>query len=176
MAPESSTLVSHPLVECGCVQTPRAKDTPEDPMAKPTREDATLLIQVIQLGTSNGLSEATRWMYSDEFIPEYSEFVKKYPQHSEQYSRVAKVFGHFETIGTFVKQGLLSEDLVFDLLLVPWDRMKSFVLGQRDEMKNLRYGENFEWLGIRAKEWELTHPPLTLTAPADMAAQAKLPS
>ena len=83
-------------------------------MTKPTYHDAKLLLQMMQLHAMAGLSEAMNWIWSDQFIPEYADFVKKYPTGSEESMKASKVCGHFETIGTLWKHQLINEELLFD--------------------------------------------------------------
>jgi hypothetical protein len=115
-------------------------------MAKPTYQDATLMLQVAQWGASVGVQEAGNWLWSDQFIPDYTEFVKKYPPGSEGNLKATKVCSFFETLGTLYKHGLLNEDLLFDWMAVSmvWDRVKGYALGVREQRGNLRLYENFE--------------------------------
>jgi hypothetical protein len=117
-------------------------------MAKPTYQDATLLIQLAQWGSASGVPEASSWMWSDQFIPDYAEFVKKYPPGSEGFTNASKICGWFETIGTLYKQGLFNEELLFDWLAVNlvWDRIKGFALGVREQSGEPQMYENFKAL------------------------------
>jgi len=115
-------------------------------MAKPTYQDATLMLQLAQWSAASGTQEASGWVWSDEFIPEYAEFVKKHPPGSAEFVKAMKICGWFETIGTLWKHGLFSEELVFDWLAIDlmWDRMKGFALGWREQTGEPRMHENFE--------------------------------
>jgi len=115
-------------------------------MAKPTYQDATLMLQLAQWGAASGLSEATNWMWSEQFVPDYAEFVEKYPPGSEEFRNVSNICGWFETLGTLYKHGLFNEELLFDWLAVGlvWDRIKGFALGQRKKIREPRLYENFE--------------------------------
>ena len=70
-------------------------------MAKPTREDAQLLLQAAQWGTSIGLGDAMGALFSEDFDPESAEF-------TDEAVRTALVFG--ESLGTLVKHDLLSRE------------------------------------------------------------------
>jgi hypothetical protein len=117
-------------------------------MAKPTYQDAMLMLQLAQWGAASGVPEATNWLWSDQFVPDYAEFVKKYPHGSDEGLKANKIGGYFETIGTLYKQGLFNEDLLFDWLAVSmvWERIKGYALGLRQEVGNARLYENFEAL------------------------------
>ena len=115
-------------------------------MVKPTYQDATLMLQLAQWGAVSGTQDAVNWMWSDQFVPDYKEFVEKYPPGSEGFSEATKICGWFETIGTLYKRGLFNEELLFDWLAVyiVWDRIKGFALGWREQTGEPRIYENFE--------------------------------
>jgi hypothetical protein len=125
-------------------------------MAKPTHEDAVLMIQLAEMGVTSGTQDATNWLWSDEFIPDYTDFVKKYPPGSEGYLKANKICAYFETIGTLHKHGLFNEDLLFDWLAVSmvWNRIKGFALGVRQEAGEPRLYENFEAVAKANAGWD----------------------
>jgi hypothetical protein len=95
------------------------------------------------------------WLWSDQFISDYAEFVKKYPLGSKENIKASKICGHYETIGTLWKHGLINQDLLFDWLSVAavWDRIKGFAIGVRQEAKEPRLYENFEAMAKAASSW-----------------------
>jgi len=113
-------------------------------MSNPTYQDASLIIQMMQL--SSTMDTANSWIHSEKFIPDYRDFISKYPQGSDEYGYVAKVCGWFETLGTFYKHKLINEELLFDWLAVNfmWEKLKGFALGVREESNFPRFYENFE--------------------------------
>jgi hypothetical protein len=117
-------------------------------MAKPTYRDATLMLQLAQWQATLNVGEALNWMWSDQFVVDFEEFVKKYPWGSEESGWAAKICGVFETLGSLYKHGLFNEDLLFDWLAVSavWERIKGYALGVRQGAGNPRLYENFEAL------------------------------
>lgn len=115
-------------------------------MVKPTYEDAKLMLQIAQWNSASGVPEAMNWLWSDEFVPVYSRFVKKYPRGSDGYLKASRICGAFETIGTLYKYKLFNKELLFDWLAVAmvWNRIKGFALGMRKEAGEPRLYENFE--------------------------------
>jgi hypothetical protein len=103
-----------------------------------TREDATLLVQVLQWGSASGVDEALRSI----FMPESGPSV-------EAESKVL-MFG--EAIGTLVKHDLLDGPLVRDLIWVEgiWARVKDHALKARANEGEPRLYENFELLATSA--------------------------
>jgi len=74
-------------------------------------------------------------MFSDEFTPDYAEFLKKYPAGSEGWAKAFKILGWYETVGILHKHGLINDDLLFDWMAAndAWDRMKG--IGSRPETR-----------------------------------------
>ncbi|MGN6472791.1 MAG: DUF4760 domain-containing protein [Mycobacteriales bacterium] len=104
-----------------------------------TREDATLMVQLLSLGAQMGFQEAMSHVMRDEFNPEQAGLDNTY---------VLTVLGMGETIGTFVKQGVLDRDLVTDLLWIDgmWAKVGPPALRAREHMGEKRLYENFEAL------------------------------
>ena len=123
-------------------------------MNKPTYQDATLLLQFAQWGDSTGVNTAIYWVLSELFVPDYAEFVKKYPPGSEEYENVSKILGWFETLGTLYKHGLFNGELLFDWMAVNlvWERIKGFALGLREQWGEPRLWENFEAMAKAQKQ------------------------
>jgi len=123
-------------------------------MTKPNYQDATLMLQLAQWGAALGQNEAMNWMWSDQFIADYAEFVKKYPPGSEGFANASKICGVFETIGTLYKHRLFNEELLFDWLAIDlvWDRIKGFALGVREQTGEPRIYENFEAMAKAQKK------------------------
>ena len=115
-------------------------------MSKPTKDDANLMIQLMRWGAADGLQDSMNWIWSDEFISDYDEFIAKYPRGSKEYGNATKVCGWFESIGTLYKQNLLNGELLFDWLTIklPWSRLSGFAIGVRKAAEEPRLYENFE--------------------------------
>ena len=113
---------------------------------KPTFQDAQIMLQIAQLAAANGVSDAMNWLWSDDFIPDYGEFIKEHPHGSEGYGKARLVAVHYETIGTLWKNKLINEDLLFDWLSVTgvWERLRSLVLAERKAFGIAALGENFQ--------------------------------
>lgn len=123
-------------------------------MTKPNYQDATLMLQLAQWWAAMGQNEAMNWMWSDQFVSDYAEFVKKYPPGSEGFANASKICGWFETVGTLYKHELFNEELLFDWLAIGlvWDRIKGFALGCREQTGEPRIYENFEAMAKAQKK------------------------
>ena len=90
-----------------------------------TRKDAQLMMRVLQWGSDSGAMDAMLGLMGPEFDPESAHA-------TDRDVFVSLMMG--ETIGTFVKQGLLAADLVYDLWAAAllWDRVGPAALHQRE--------------------------------------------
>jgi hypothetical protein len=104
-----------------------------------TREDATLIVQIMQWAAMTGIDDALATIFDDSFDPEKAKASDP---------AVRKVLNMGETIGTFVKQGLLDRDLVFDLwaMQYSWKRVGPAALRLRERIGEPRMYENYEAL------------------------------
>jgi hypothetical protein len=115
-------------------------------MAEPTRDDAQLMVQLATLFAQSGMREASSWIWSDKFVTDHDEFKEKYPPGSTEFDHFTAVAGYYETLGTLWKHRLISEELLFDWLMMEplWNRMKPILVGMREEMDAPKLFENFE--------------------------------
>jgi hypothetical protein len=109
-------------------------------MGSPTHEDAVLMIQIAQWGTSLGLQDALPQIFADDFDPESADAM------SDAAVRTILLFG--ESIGTLTKRDLLSSELVNDWIWVQglWSRVGPAALRARQRFGEPRLYENFEAL------------------------------
>ena len=130
-------------------------------MAKPTQKDAELLLHMISLMSDEEGRRAFDWFREEFDIKSYRKFKKKLPNGSQGSRHLNRVLNNWEMLATLVLNGLISEDLVFDMFLVKyiWDKVEPIVYGIRKEAKQPRLFENLEVLSQRSIEWDKTHPP-----------------
>ena len=109
-------------------------------MAAPTKEDAQLLIQLAQWGTSLGVQEAMPHLLADDFDPDAPDGMEN--------PHVRTILMYGETIGTLTKHGLISSELITDWLWVAgmWSRVGPSALHAREQAGEPRLYENFEAL------------------------------
>ncbi len=104
-----------------------------------THEDAALMMQILQWHTEAGGMDASMALMAPDFDAESASV-------SDREVFVMLMMG--ETVGTFVKQGLLDQNLVYDLWApsLLWDRVSAAALAQRAEYGVDALWENFEAL------------------------------
>jgi hypothetical protein len=104
--------------------------------------DATLIVQLAQLGTSMGLQAAMRVVFSDEFDPEAA---------NARDESVAVLLNFGETVATLTKHGLLDTELVLDWLWISgiWARVGPAARKARDEHGVVQLFENVEALAAK---------------------------
>ena len=112
-------------------------------MAKPTHEDAQLMVQLARWGTQLGLQDALPTLFADDFDPDTVDMMRN--------DAVRIVLYYGESIGTLVKNDLLSRELVEDWMWVEgmWSRVGPAAIRQREKMGEPRLFENFEALASR---------------------------
>jgi len=132
----------------------------ESVLSKPAKADAELALRVFAIMRSDEDYKSAEWWFYEEFdAKSYRSFKKKHPVGSRG-SRNFNVFAsYWEVLSTLVNNGLLSEDLAFDMFGCPWKKAEPIVYGIRKDMKIPRLYENFEVFGKRFYEWEKKHPP-----------------
>lgn len=81
---------------------------------------------------------------------------------SEEARDIRKVANFFETLGAFVKRGVIDADLACDiwgsLVLANWDALEPVITNRRASLRNNRLLENFEYLAVLSKRWAQKHP------------------
>ena len=109
-------------------------------MTAPTIEDAQMMIQLAQWGTSLGLQDAMPAVFDEDFDPQTADAM------TDESVRTLLMFG--ESIGTLTKHGLLNVELVKDWLWFEgiWSRVGPAALRQRELHGEPRLYENFEAL------------------------------
>jgi len=125
-----------------------------DFMRKASKDDAEVLLMMMELFRDPRSDEAMRWFMRDFNVTDYNEFKAKYPPGSDEYSHVGRLLGQFETAGVLVSHGLLNENLYFDMSGVGfvWPKLEKIVLGMQKEMGPALW-ENAMWLAERQKRW-----------------------
>lgn len=103
------------------------------------QDDALLLVELMRWGTESGALDATYVVIADNFDPGTASVTD---------ASVRKVLTFYEVIGTLVKHGLLSRDLVLDVWSIAalWRRLGPVVLRERKRLDAERLYENCELL------------------------------
>ena len=118
----------------------------------PTIAEAQLLVQMATNDAVSGADRGYGVLRTFETPPTLGQLRKKHPVGSEQHHQVMGFLASCEMTATFVKQGLLSEELVNDLYWVrgAWQVSEKLCKGMRREAGEPRLYENFELLASRA--------------------------
>lgn len=84
------------------------------------------------------------------------------PQESEEATNIRKVANFFESLGAFVKRGVIDRDLACDVwgsvVLRNWTSLEPIITSRRAAHQNDRLLENFEYLAALSQQWIQTHP------------------
>jgi hypothetical protein len=130
-------------------------------MSKPTKEDASLFIQILGIITQNKeLTDSMDWVIYELNVKTYDDFKSKYPMGSDGFKKLNAYAGIFEILGILVNRELLSEDLIYDSWGdLFWKKLEPIVHGMRKEWNMPRLMENFEVLAKKYPEWAEKNPP-----------------
>jgi len=130
-------------------------------MGIPTHEDAKLMLQLFRTRQEPRFLENENW-FLREFRPgPWSEVSHRYPAGTQERNRLDSVLGYWELVGALIDHGLLSEDLLFDVLNDTrplWERIEPWVIEARAEQGNDTW-ENIEILVERQRRWRQLHRP-----------------
>lgn len=130
-------------------------------MGIPTHEDAKVLLDIVRMRQSPQFQEAEGW-FIREFRPvSWSDFRARYPQGSPEQARVETVLRFWELVGALVDNGLMNEDLLFDVIdsVDPiWARIEPWLTEARAELGSNTW-ENLELLLLRQRHWRQMHRP-----------------
>jgi hypothetical protein len=104
-----------------------------------SKDDAALIVQILQWGSQMGVEAALGAIFSDNFNAETVTAADP---------DVRKVLYFGEAIGTLVKQGLLDRDLVLDMFAMEysWNLVGPAALRLRERIGEPRMYENYEAL------------------------------
>lgn len=128
-------------------------------MSAPTSEDAHIYLQLLEMSQQPHFIESRRWVAHEFDAESLKTLDTKYPEGSEERSRVASVLGFYESVGVLVSRGLLHEDLFFDSPLGlehVWARAELLVLNWQKSAGDAAIFENLAWLAHRYQNWRAT--------------------
>lgn len=124
---------------------------------KPTKDDAELLIKLMELSATPQVEAAMAWIDKELDAKDYAEFKAKYPMGSEGNKHFSWVMANFELAGALLSHGILNENLYFDVSGIGflWERLGPIAEGMRRDVSPALW-ENTVWLAARQKEWTKT--------------------
>jgi hypothetical protein len=104
--------------------------------------DATLIVQLAQLGTSMGLQAAMREVFGDDFDPNSAK---------ARDESVSVLLNFGETVATLTKHGLLDTDLVLDWMWIAgiWAKVGPAAMKARENYGVAQLYENIEALAAK---------------------------
>ena len=130
-------------------------------MSIPTHEDATLLLKLVRMRHEPAFQEAEGWFLREFRADDWAAIKQRYQPGSGDEARMQRVLGYWEMVGALIDHGLLSEDLLFDVLgnLDPiWERVTPWLAGARAEL-GAEMWENTELLVERQRHWRRMRRP-----------------
>src|SRR3954453_8688541 len=147
-----TTSLAHRGPRMATTLQPQQTDEIQIVRTPPTMAEAQLIVQMATNDAINGAHQGYGLLRQFETPPTLGQLRKKHPMSSDEYRYVMAFLGSCEMTATFVKQGLLSEDLVNDLYWVAgaWQTSEKICRGLRREAGDARIYESSEALAGRA--------------------------
>jgi hypothetical protein len=118
----------------------------------PTREDASI---ILQLGQGFPI-EQYEWFVANFHSKDYADFKEKFPEGSSGRSRVIRLLGFYELAAVLITQGLLNENLFFDIgygISLVGPRILPIIKGWQKDVDPALW-ENASWLVQRREAWQ----------------------
>lgn len=124
-------------------------------MARPTKQDAQLLLSLMDIFLSDSVREARKWWRTLPDGLSLEGFEKRFPRGSEGWEHFSTMAVFWETAGSLMRRGLLHEEIAFDTFMdaPPWGKIERIIHDRRKREKAPAEGENFEWISKRARTW-----------------------
>src|SRR3954447_1317829 len=143
-----TTSLAHKGTRMATTLQPQQTDEIQIVRTPPTMAEAQLIVQMATNNAINGANQGYGLLQQFETPPTLGQLRKKHPVGSDEYRYVMAFLGSCEMTATFVKQGLLSEDLVNDLYWVAgaFRLTEKICKGLRKEAGEPRLYENVEAL------------------------------
>jgi hypothetical protein len=113
-----------------------------------TTTDAALIVQLMNGPLGERAADGMELLLGYDTPPTWEQFDADHPQGSPGRKQVKATLSFNETLGTFVKRGLLDRALVHDLFWIAgaWDRSRAIALHYREASGEPAIYENFEAL------------------------------
>ena len=127
---------------------------------QPSPQDASTLISLMQIFFSEPVLKARRfWRTELSDGMSLSDFEARFPRGSEGYEHFINLASFWETVGSLMQKGLVSEDLAFDTFLdaPPWKKAARIFRERRERDQQPLEGVNFEWIAEHAAAWTARH-------------------
>lgn len=120
------------------------------PNKKPSWEDADILLRIDELAARPETRIALDWFRKEHLG---SSKLLLHEKGSQEYEYMMRFIELFETLGTFVKFGILNEELVHERWMsrAPWSFFKPTIQRERETLGS-GFAENFEWLAERNRK------------------------
>jgi len=129
---------------------------------KPTHAQAQLHLQLYDLRREARLRQARDW-FLQHYLPEKPEdMLRLAPPGSPENTSMRMVISYWDQACVFLDHGLLHQELLFETtneFYIVWQRIRPFVAGIRDYLKNPRLFEALEKHATAYEVWAERRTP-----------------
>lgn len=124
--------------------------------ARPTHEDADLILRLYELRREPRMREARRWFMSSFHVSSLEEFQRLCPPGSEENASYRMVVTYWEMAASFVTNGVLHPQLFFQSnqeLVFVYERVRELLPHSRAFFKNPMNLRNLEAVAKAHMQW-----------------------
>jgi hypothetical protein len=124
--------------------------------AKPTHEDAKLILRLYEMRREERMREARRWFATSFKVKTIAEFQALCPPGSEANASFRMVVTYWDMAASFVTSGVLNQELFFQSggeLLFAWERLRDVLPHLREANGNPVQYRNLEIASRAFVEW-----------------------
>jgi len=118
--------------------------------ARPTYEDANLILRLYEMRREARLREARAWFTAQFRVKTWEDLTRLAPGGTDQNASYRMVITYWDLVASFVTSGVLNRELFFqsgrELLLV-WERLRAVLPEIRAHYEDPLYLSNLETVG-----------------------------
>jgi len=147
-------------------------------MAKPTHDDAQLLLRLYEIRREPELRRARAWFLTEFKPATWAEVKSRYLSHTEEDRWFRMTISYWEMVGAMVNRGILHDELFFDHTgedIVTWERIKGLIADARADIRPT-YMAQFERLVTAHQAYRKRTNEAALKAASRPAATARTKS
>ena len=107
-------------------------------MAKPTHDDAELLLHLYEIRREPELRRARAWLLTEFKSTTWADVKSRYLSHTDEDRWFRMATSYWEMVATMVNRGTLNAEMFFDHTgedIVTWERIKSVIPDARADIR-----------------------------------------
>lgn len=130
--------------------------------AKPTYDDANLLLRLYDMRREHRMRQARAWFTGHCKPKSYEELQKLTPPGSDENASFRMVASYWDMVASFITSGVLNKQLFFESgreMLLVWERLRGVLPELRQAQKDPQAYRHLERVGNEFAEYYKTRGP-----------------